>query len=128
VGLTLSTKRPGPGMIGKVSHRDARAWQTLPVNSGSTVKVCRSYGAAPHQPEERCARQCFADSYGLSAPKKNLRARSSRFGNTADSPHVPRGITVPVGQSGGGSNLRFSSHGMARQACRKKSSWITTSG
>ena len=38
--------------------------------------------------------------------EKNPRTASSRFEAGADSPLVPRGITVPVGQPGGGSNLR----------------------
>ena len=37
---------------------------------------------------------------------KKLGSGSSPFASAADSPLVPRGITVPVGQPGGGSNLR----------------------
>jgi len=84
-----------------------RRWQTLTVAEASTVNPCGSCGPRPHQPNEPRARQCFADWQPLMGGEKNRRAPSSRFVNTADSPHVPRGITVPVGQPGGGSNLQF---------------------
>ena len=125
---TLSTVPAGRRMTGKVSRGAGHEWQTLPVGKPSTVKNCGSYGAAPHEPKVRSARHCFADAHGLWAAKHNERAPSSRFVSTADSPHVPRGITVPVGQPGGDSHLRFFESRNGSTGLSQKSSWITTSG
>ena len=60
--------------------------------------------------------------------RKILRRGSSQFPPSADSPFVPRGITVPVGQPGGGNNLQFLESRNGSTGLPQDSSWITTSG
>jgi hypothetical protein len=81
--------------------------ETLRVAWRPRVKPCGWCGVAP-QPLRTCAaRQSRPDAHMRNTAEKKRCGRSSRLRRAADSPFRPRGITVPVGQPGGGSNLLF---------------------
>ena len=123
----VKPRRPGPynrqspprlshAMENPAGH-EAAAHQTLPVVTGR---------AAPSPDTEPTA--CFAHASSRGARQKSHGRCSSRFHQVADSPLVPRGITVPVGQPGGGSNLRSIESRNDSTGLPWNSSWITTSG
>ena len=128
VGQGLSNRSTPPGAARRVYHDGCLARQTLPVVGDLRVTRRRSPGPRSHGPRRRCARHSHRDAHSPRAAQKNRPRCSSPSTTGADSPHVPRGITVPVGQPGGGSNLKITrvTEWLDRPAA--ESTWITTSG
>ena len=128
VGQGVSNRSRSPGAARRVCHGASVAWQTLPVVGDLRFKRRRSHGPSSQGPPRRCARQSHRHAHGpITAQKKRPRG-SSTSTTVADSPHVPRGITVPVGQPGGGSNLKITrvTEWLDRPAA--ESTWITNLG
>ena len=88
------------------SHAALRAVKLYRLRSKTdeSVRVVR-HCAAQNTDTEKTA--FFSHNTPQVVLKKILGYHSSRFPLPADSPHVPRGITVPVGQLGGGNHLQI---------------------
>jgi hypothetical protein len=90
------------------------------------VTVARRRAARPLRP---CLRGSLDATRTCDSPSKKRGELAQAVGATPPiATSVPRGITVPVGQPGGGSNLRSLESRTGSTGLPRKSSWITTSG
>jgi hypothetical protein len=105
VAGVLSTNPVAVASARRVCPRRTHGCQTLRIAGASRVKPCGSRRAAPHGLRTRAARQSLRDAHMRNTAAKKRFACSSHSRHAADSPSVPRDITVPVGHPVNGSNL-----------------------